>query len=118
MGIPLQFSKAKLKKDRQDQEPEENKDEASSESPEREQEPFPPKDEGLCEEPCEEPCELPKEMPDLCMLPDFCGLFDKAMQPFCSQPGININITIDMSKTKDDGCDEKEQPHSVSFLRD
>ena len=117
MGIPLQFSKAELKKNKKDQESEETMPETSSDSSEQEEKPEPPKSPNIDEEPCEEPCELP---PEPCVLPDFCGLFDKAMQPFCPQPGININITIDMSKTKDGECDDemKPQPNTTSFIRE
>lgn len=114
MGIPLQFSKAELKKNKEDKEQEDNATEASQDTSEQEQMP----EEPMCSDTEKELCEEPPAEP--CILPDFCGLFEKAMQPFCPQPGININITIDMSKTKDGECDEemKMQPHSTSFIRE
>lgn len=117
MGIPLQFSKAELKKDKKNQEQDGNATETAPESSEPEEKPEPPKSEEKDMEAREEPCEL---SPEPCVLPDFCGLFSQAMQPFCSQPGININITIDMSKTKDGECDEgmKPQPQTTSFIRE
>lgn len=127
MGIPLQFNKAELKKkdeDKPEDKPEDKAPEASEKTSEEPEKPEPPKDKGfepkLCEGVCEEP--EPLAFPEPCMMPDFCGIFGRALEPFMPQPapGINININIDMSKSEDrDECDDfGNEPHATSFLRD
>ena len=112
MGFPFQVSESDIKKKDEDKDKDFDKEVMDDTMASQE---------SLCEEPCEEPesCKPPKSEPCEEFLPDFCGIFDRAMAPFCPTPAININITLNLG---DKDCDEDqmrpEKPHAVSFLRD
>lgn len=112
MSFPFQISDAELKrknKGAEDSEDSSEDEQAQQSNNESQEPPCPPEKPPEKQEPCE---------PDF----DFCGVFDRAMQPFMPQPpAVNINIVLNLGG---DPCQQqpqqeepKRQPQVTSFLK-